>query len=819
MSGEHEGSRWASRHSRNGHGKHGGTDWETSFKREFLELSESNTDPSLRWTSGARSPPLVMSSPTQIDPLSPKADELLLSPPQSVSGHQHILPETHKDHAHHHHHTPHQHQHVVPIPREPHMQLTATRAGSGDSGFEEVLPLSSSASLLKHGHVNAPPLSTSYLSSSEGRTLSNDNSLATTHLVPGLPANRSVASSSNANKGVTTIGKGTRLKSGSGNAQVKLVRALGEGAFSSVWLAIDEGGNLTPSNVHYSRHLQSTERQTSAALSSSLGLDIGVEINSKEPTNNTEDVSPVTLRRKSSSWAKKSRDRRMQGITPPANVSMPGFDWNHTGSQNIGGDDVLLDELVGEGASASGTGQEESNIGTDSASRFVAVKVMNRALCDANDRTRISFVREVEVLRHISHPSIVSYLHSFTSEEYNCHCLVLEHIPGGELFSLVNSDSQFKFVTEKSVRRMWGELARAVGWMHGVGLVHRDIKLENILLTRNIFAEAASQYPRRKLTKNRKDSLSGQKAILPPAHIPLVKLTDFGLSRFIDPENPLLSTRCGSESYAAPELVLGSMSSSTDPSRKDNGYYDGRQTDAWACGVVLYALATRQLPFDVPPPFHACSLAPSRTGSVRSTRSTKSNKASDKGERNGALDLVNGMGSLKMRTAIKRRDVLMRIAQCEYYWPDEFDEDGSEVNSDTESAVAVEDEELDTVSSLEDEEEEEEGEMPAQAARRIASPGLKRIVRRLLERNPDRRARMVDLWDEPWMRGEGAVAPPASKLRTRRSTLASENSTEGNEALAIEDGEAEEEEEVNEDGMLLDEEHIDSVASQELEPL
>jgi protein-serine/threonine kinase len=66
---------------------------------------------------------------------------------------------------------------------------------------------------------------------------------------------------------------------------------------------------------------------------------------------------------------------------------------------------------------------------------------------------------------------------------------------------------------------------------------------------------------------------------------PLVKLTDFGLARFIDPNQPLLTTRCGSECYAAPELVLGSP-------------YDGRQTDSWACGIVLYALAARSLPFD-----------------------------------------------------------------------------------------------------------------------------------------------------------------------------------------------------------------------------
>lgn len=92
---------------------------------------------------------------------------------------------------------------------------------------------------------------------------------------------------------------------------------------------------------------------------------------------------------------------------------------------------------------------------------------------------------------------------------------------------------------------------------------------------------------------------------------PLVKLTDFGLSRFVNPEDPWLTTRCGSESYAAPEIVMGSR-------------YDGRDTDAWACGAVLYALATRRLPFDSP----------------------------------------YGGSNSKSRKAM-----LLRIAKCEYGWP------------------------------------------------------------------------------------------------------------------------------------------------------
>lgn len=64
-------------------------------------------------------------------------------------------------------------------------------------------------------------------------------------------------------------------------------------------------------------------------------------------------------------------------------------------------------------------------------------------------------------------------------------------------------------------------------------------------------------------------------------------LTDLGLGRWIPtpPASPFLTTRCGSEDYAAPEVLLGDE-------------YDGRSTDAWALGVLLYAIMEGRLPFD-----------------------------------------------------------------------------------------------------------------------------------------------------------------------------------------------------------------------------
>lgn len=63
------------------------------------------------------------------------------------------------------------------------------------------------------------------------------------------------------------------------------------------------------------------------------------------------------------------------------------------------------------------------------------------------------------------------------------------------------------------------------------------------------------------------------------------------MARVVDPDSPLLTTRCGSEEYAAPEIVQGKG-------------YDGRKTDVWALGIILYSLLVGYLPFRYDPSKH-----------------------------------------------------------------------------------------------------------------------------------------------------------------------------------------------------------------------
>jgi len=305
---------------------------------------------------------------------------------------------------------------------------------------------------------------------------------------------------------------------------------------------------------------------------------------------------------------------------------------------------------------------------------------------------RASFLREVEVLHYLmpAHESLPLLYASFTIRTH--HVLVLEYIPGGELLDVVNSDEQHAQLSEKLLQRIWRELVSAVEWIHTHLVVHRDIKLENILLTSNPFTA------------------------VPAEDKPLVKLTDFGLARKINADDPWLSTRCGSESYAAPELLVAAhtdehalpalsrapsdaqgvsiTSVTANPQPKSRiarvpGTYDGRETDAWALGVVLFALVTRTLPFDPPP---ALDTPPADAEAERA-----------------------------------RRRWILRVVRGEWSWPVVSQDPAATLMDD--GAVA---------------------EPRGVALVRIAA--VHNLVARLLVSDPRSRARVSTLWDESWMR-------------------------------------------------------------------
>ncbi|KAF7732513.1 hypothetical protein EC973_003259 [Apophysomyces ossiformis] len=182
-----------------------------------------------------------------------------------------------------------------------------------------------------------------------------------------------------------------------------------------------------------------------------------------------------------------------------------------------------------------------------------AIKVIQKERMLNDSRMRSSIEREVGILKYIHHPNVVQL--EATMETERDLCIVLEYARGGELFDLVQKmhrDQQQ--LDEQLVKKTFLSLVDVVQWMHQHNIVHRDLKLENVLV--HVTEDGT----------------------------PIVKVTDFGLARVVDPEAPTLTTRCGSEEYTAPEIVQGLG-------------YDGRKTDTWALGIILYALLVGYLPF------------------------------------------------------------------------------------------------------------------------------------------------------------------------------------------------------------------------------
>ena len=294
-----------------------------------------------------------------------------------------------------------------------------------------------------------------------------------------------------------------------------------------------------------------------------------------------------------------------------------------------------------------------------------------------DERMRVSWVREAETLKRISHPSIVNFLRAFRTPKH--YTLVLEAVPGDELFELLSQHHAQVSQREWLVRRIFGELANAVHWMHSIHLVHRDIKLENIMLTRKLFASGSSLAP------------------WTLGSTPLIKITDFGLARFVK-EGQLLETRCGSEEYAAPELILGKM-------------YDGCKTDIWAMGVVLYAMITGAIPFLSPGP--------------QETTESSHNSFKDSRERNDRAYTDSGR---------ERKAHLLRIVKCDLHWPEKINNTCQDVPSDGEK-------------------------WDFEPSNRLVTPPAQRIITRFLRRDPIKRVSCRELWHDPWFL-YGSFAPP-----------------------------------------------------------
>lgn len=194
--------------------------------------------------------------------------------------------------------------------------------------------------------------------------------------------------------------------------------------------------------------------------------------------------------------------------------------------------------------------------------------------------------------------------------------IILEYASGGELFDFILTH---RFLKDPPACRLFAQLVSGVGYLHKKGIVHRDLKLENLLLDRNRniiitdFGFANVFDPNDELGEELESKL-GDPDVLKELEKGVPRKGDgdggiwdeLGLKGGIKRRGDLMATSCGSPCYAAPELVVS------------DGLYTGRKVDVWSCGVILvglilsgfefcvdlllqYAMLAGYLPFDDDP--------------------------------------------------------------------------------------------------------------------------------------------------------------------------------------------------------------------------
>lgn len=228
--------------------------------------------------------------------------------------------------------------------------------------------------------------------------------------------------------------------------------------------------------------------------------------------------------------------------------------------------DYILGQTIGEGE----FGKVKLGWKKDGSVQ-VAIKLLRRESLGNNPSRLPKIYREISILKELSHPNIVR-LHEMAETDRHIG-IVLEYASGGELFDYILNH---RYLKDNPARRLFAQLVSGVGYLHKKGIVHRDLKLENLMLDRNRniiitdFGFANTFDPTDELGEEIEYNLTNREFV---KRMKLDRPNAKGLRR-----GDLMQTSCGSPCYAAPELVV------TD------SLYTGRKVDVWSCGVILVCL-------------------------------------------------------------------------------------------------------------------------------------------------------------------------------------------------------------------------------------
>ena len=247
--------------------------------------------------------------------------------------------------------------------------------------------------------------------------------------------------------------------------------------------------------------------------------------------------------------------------------------------------------------------------------KLIAIKSINQEYL-TDDKQRSKIMHEVGILLRLRHQSVVKLYETFETQRHIM--LVMELCAGGDLLNFVRKR---KKCDEPLAKVLFKQIIEGIGYIHSKSILHRDIKLDNILL----------------------DGKGN------------VKIADFGVSKTVK-QGETMYEQSGTPAYIAPEIIR-------------NEGYRGFKADLWSAGVVLFALLFGTVPFK------ANNMKDLHQQILQARYNMKEEVSAE------AKDLIRGLLNTDPKRRLSVRKVLMHpwLTGTEFLSTDIFNEQEKEV--------------------------------------------------------------------------------------------------------------------------------------------